>query len=198
MITIIDSTDANGHYEFTNLLLDENYNGASGSEPTFEISITTPSGYNPTTTDVNANANDLEDSDEPTGVTATTIQGATDVSNNANPTLEGTQASYDFGFVPITIPATLGNLVWADEDGDGEQDGGEPGLSGVTVTLLNDSGTPIASTITDMNGGYVFNNLSAGDYMVVIDPSTLPVGICLLYTSPSPRDLSTSRMPSSA
>ena len=26
----------------------------------------------------------------------------------------------------------------------------------------------------------------------------LPFGICLLYTSPSPRDLSTSRMPSSA
>ena len=27
---------------------------------------------------------------------------------------------------------------------------------------------------------------------------TTPVAICLLYTSPSPRDLSTSRMPSSA
>ena len=27
---------------------------------------------------------------------------------------------------------------------------------------------------------------------------TLPTSICLLYTSPSPRDLSTSRMPSSA
>ena len=25
-----------------------------------------------------------------------------------------------------------------------------------------------------------------------------PIGVCLLYTSPSPRDLSTSRMPSSA
>ena len=31
----------------------------------------------------------------------------------------------------------------------------------------------------------------------VIDENQL-VGICLLYTSPSPRDLSTSRMPSSA
>ena len=28
--------------------------------------------------------------------------------------------------------------------------------------------------------------------------STLSLGTCLLYTSPSPRDLSTSRMPSSA
>ena len=33
----------------------------------------------------------------------------------------------------------------------------------------------------------------------VIDVSSLTAnGICLLYTSPSPRDLSTSRMPSSA
>ena len=30
------------------------------------------------------------------------------------------------------------------------------------------------------------------------DPSTMPGVGCLLYTSPSPRDLSTSRMPSSA
>ena len=29
-------------------------------------------------------------------------------------------------------------------------------------------------------------------------PSKLKIDICLLYTSPSPRDLSTSRMPSSA
>ena len=37
-----------------------------------------------------------------------------------------------------------------------------------------------------------------GDPMpVVADPETLPTR-CLLYTSPSPRDLSTSRMPSSA
>ena len=33
---------------------------------------------------------------------------------------------------------------------------------------------------------------------VVRGATTLPHGTCLLYTSPSPRDLSTSRMPSSA
>ena len=31
-----------------------------------------------------------------------------------------------------------------------------------------------------------------------IDPQFYMINICLLYTSPSPRDLSTSRMPSSA
>ena len=29
-------------------------------------------------------------------------------------------------------------------------------------------------------------------------PGKVPMNVCLLYTSPSPRDLSTSRMPSSA
>ena len=34
--------------------------------------------------------------------------------------------------------------------------------------------------------------------MSTVPPGPAPASICLLYTSPSPRDLSTSRMPSSA
>ena len=37
----------------------------------------------------------------------------------------------------------------------------------------------------------------AGDHHGMDDPAD-QLGLCLLYTSPSPRDLSTSRMPSSA
>ena len=40
--------------------------------------------------------------------------------------------------------------------------------------------------------------LNAGIYTVVVSNSEGDVTSCLLYTSPSPRDLSTSRMPSSA
>ena len=36
------------------------------------------------------------------------------------------------------------------------------------------------------------------DSLVDLSESIKQVGVCLLYTSPSPRDLSTSRMPSSA
>ena len=38
--------------------------------------------------------------------------------------------------------------------------------------------------------------LVQGKYQIVIDPPFIPG--CLLYTSPSPRDISGSRMPSSA
>ena len=36
------------------------------------------------------------------------------------------------------------------------------------------------------------------DAMLVAQKLNIPFKVCLLYTSPSPRDLSTSRMPSSA
>ena len=43
-----------------------------------------------------------------------------------------------------------------------------------------------------------FANGGVAESALVIMPHGLPAGDCLLYTSPSPRDLSTSRMPSSA
>ena len=45
-------------------------------------------------------------------------------------------------------------------------------------------------------GGNVIGRLYAGDWMFI--PFGMNDTSCLLYTSPSPRDLSTSRMPSSA
>ena len=46
----------------------------------------------------------------------------------------------------------------------------------------------------------VLGAMASVEPMVVISDIRMPGmdGICLLYTSPSPRDLSTSRMPSSA
>ena len=42
-----------------------------------------------------------------------------------------------------------------------------------------------------------YGNLSGKPHIYTISTSS-PIDFCLLYTSPSPRDLSTSRMPSSA
>ncbi len=94
---LVTRTDANGHYEFNNLLLDENYNGdGTGSEPTFTISVQIPANYTPTTPD--AGGNDQIDSDNHAGVSAQPVQGLTDVSAQPNPNDEGVIASYDFGF----------------------------------------------------------------------------------------------------
>ena len=55
----------------------------------------------------------------------------------------------------------------------------------VNNAISNSSSTTI---VADMAGLIALTGMSAGDQAYV----------CLLYTSPSPRDLSTSRMPSSA
>ncbi|MEI2748943.1 MAG: SdrD B-like domain-containing protein [Ferruginibacter sp.] len=62
--------------------------------------------------------------------------------------------------------ASIGNFVFKDANANGKQDGTETGIGGVTVNLLNSSGTQIASTTTSSSGAYAFNNLAAGTYSV--------------------------------
>lgn len=81
--------------------------------------------------------------------------------------------------VPAPLPLTgqIGNFVWLDTDGDGLQDAGEPGLSGVTVDLYDIADTPIASTITNSSGEYTFTGLSPSEYYIVF--SNAPAGFML-------------------
>ncbi len=79
-----------------------------------------------------------------------------------------------------TSNASLGNRVWLDEDGDGEQDAGEDGIGGVTVYLCQAPASPcnfasaIRTEITDANGGYLFTAVPILDYVVAIDTDTVP------------------------
>ncbi len=177
VVTLTDTTDVDGHYSFDNLLLDEDYNtGGGATMPTFELSAATPADYMPTVIDANANANDLADSEDPAGTTANPTQGSDDTTTNADPTMESPEASYDFGFSP-NVGYAIGNYIWLDEDGDGDQDAGENGIGGVLVELLDDTGAVIATTYTDANGGYLFEDIAPGDYTVIVDSTTLPAGL---------------------
>ena len=71
-----------------------------------------------------------------------------------------------------SLPATVGDRVWLDEDGDGIQDTGEPGVAGVTVQLLDGSGNPTGlGTATDSGGHYSFT-VAAGTYRLeLVAPS---------------------------
>jgi SdrD B-like domain len=58
-------------------------------------------------------------------------------------------------------PIEIGNRVWVDNDQDGIQDAGEPGISGVTVKLYNVlTNTLVATTTTDASGNYKFTTLA--------------------------------------
>jgi len=84
--------------------------------------------------------------------------------------------------VPLQEPqlGAIGNYVWFDEDGDGDQDAGEYGIPNVTVELWQDTDGDgsydflVATTYTDAEGGYLFPGLDAGEYQVRVISSTLP------------------------
>lgn len=80
----------------------------------------------------------------------------------------------DFGYL---LKSRVGDFVWDDLDGDGNQDVGEPGIPGVTLDLYNDvnnndafdaGDTLLGTTITDASGNYEFAGLDAGEYLVSV------------------------------
>jgi hypothetical protein len=101
--------------------------------------------------------------------------------------------SFDFGFVPVY---SIGNFVWSDNNGNGVQDSGEPGIPGVTVTL-DAAGRTVRTTLTNSGGNYVFSSapaagepdtqqdfiLPATVYTVAIRPGEVPSFV------PSPADV---------
>ena len=126
-----------------------------------------------TTTDANGNYlfTDLEEgaytvtvSNGPIGYELTTVD-----SYNVNITSGLNYKDADFGFYQEPDPelGSIGDFVWMDENGNSVQDPGEPGIPGVSITL-NLNGEPIANTITNNDGEYVFVNLPAGDYTVTV------------------------------
>src|SRR5215216_3496644 len=65
----------------------------------------------------------------------------------------------------------LGNRVWLDENGNGQQDAWEAGVGGVCVRLLNaDSREVLQESVTDSNGYYAFDRPN-GNVVIQFDKS---------------------------
>lgn len=65
---------------------------------------------------------------------------------------------------------TVGNLVFHDTNANGVRDAGEPGIEGVSMTLLDGGGSTVASTTTDTTGAYSFTGVAAGTYVIEARP----------------------------
>jgi hypothetical protein len=65
-------------------------------------------------------------------------------------------------------------LIFADANGNGQQEAGEPGIPGVQVTLTDEAtaagATLELTTTTDSDGGYLFDNVPPGDYTLLVEP----------------------------
>ncbi|MFG0249172.1 MAG: SdrD B-like domain-containing protein, partial [Phycisphaeraceae bacterium JB051] len=76
--------------------------------------------------------------------------------------------------------SSIGDRIWLDLNADNVQDENEPGMAGVTVKLYSDPFTVMATTTTDADGNYLFNNLVTGEYHVEVvapeDYGFTPVG----------------------
>jgi len=94
--------------------------------------------------------------------------------------------------------ATIGDYIWQDSDGEGDQDEVSAGIAGVTVQLVTAGldglfGTlddvEVATDTTDANGAYDFTDLAADDYRVnVTDTGGVLTGY-ILTTANEPLDI---------
>lgn len=79
---------------------------------------------------------------------------------------------------------SVGDRVWFDQDRDGVQDAGEPGVPGATVTLLDADGDPVGTPqVTGADGGYLFDRLDPGVYRVQVD---LPAALTSRWSFTAP------------
>ncbi len=92
------------------------------------------------------------------------------VAHNPGDRIDGVQLAggqsgenYDFGEL---VPSSISGRVIADADANGTYEPGDSLLAGVTVYLLDASGSRIAETLTDDQGEYLFTGLAPGVYGV--------------------------------
>ncbi len=139
-------TTSVGSYLFSNL-----------DEGDYRVKVVTPSGYSITTQ--NAGGDDAADSDI-----------ATSDGRTASLSLDQGESRLDVdaGLVPPGV-GQIGDLVWEDENENGLQDGGEPGIGGVTLRLLTASSVEVASTTTASNGSCSFTNVLPGSYKLRLE-----------------------------
>jgi len=113
----------------------------------------------------------------PTIVAATTLASGNYTVTITN--VNGCTATSTIAAVINSCLADIGDFVWIDENEDGIQTSGEPGIEGVTVSLYNSSNVLIATTTTDGNGAYLFSSISAGMYYLIFDVNTNIDGVTI-------------------
>ncbi|MFN7715049.1 MAG: SdrD B-like domain-containing protein, partial [Pseudanabaenaceae cyanobacterium] len=129
----------------------------------YQIEFSLPADY--VFTNPNAGADNVDsDASLGTGRTPTFTITTTDTNFSINSS-DGRIFNYtlDAGLYQL---ASIGDRVWLDSNANGIQDGGESGLAGITVNLLDGNGNTVTTATTDANGNYGFSGLNPGQYQV--------------------------------
>lgn len=113
--------------------------------------------------------------------TITSVSGSTGTAGTAsNPTATSSQivniilgsggggsvsGSNGNNFAEVVLSSIAGT-VFLDQNNNGVQNGADTGLANITVELLDNGGSVVATTTTDAAGAYAFSNLTPGNYAV--------------------------------
>ncbi len=153
------TTDANGKYEFTNLMPNVDRIVANAGEENYKVTFTVPAGYSATKSYAA-----LDDEKDSNGAESdvTLTEGQND-------------ETVDFGLV---ADGKIGDTIFWDVDNNGGSapSGADKPLAGVKVTLTYTTPAGVEKTLTtttDANGKYSFENLAPGDYKVTVDQDSL-------------------------
>lgn len=84
--------------------------------------------------------------------------------------------------IDINVTGLFAGRVFNDINGNGIQNMGDPGISGVMVSLYNCNGVLIKKDSTDINGEYQFDGLISSDYFLRFDYSQTPYAANYAWT----------------
>jgi protocatechuate 3,4-dioxygenase beta subunit len=173
-VNVTTTTDANGYYHFDGLR-SSNSNG-------YTVTQFQPSAYNDGTYDANSDKTFTASDVNSGNILGTTEKGTyADTGYTANAyqdnfsdiDLNFGQSGVDYNFPEATSNGLITGKVYVDADNDGSYDLGEDGISGVTLTLKNSSGTTLGTVSTDAEGDYFFSVAAGTGYTVTeTQPST--------------------------
>ena len=110
----------------------------------------------------------LDQTEDPDGVADST--SGTISLNNTN----RTQSGVNFGYIENN---SISGTIFRDEARNGVKDPSDPRFPSVKVTLLDENGNVVETTITDSNGAYKFSHLPDGKYRVKVDTTGVLNGL---------------------
>ena len=106
--------------------------------------------------------------DASSGLTGYTLATANDPAGPFALSAGNPDDTVNFGYIQSFAP---GGRVWNDLDGDEVQDAGEPGIQDATVTLNDNGGGVVATTLTNATGDFTFAPQPPGLYSVTVAES---------------------------
>ncbi len=151
------TTDALGNYMFSGLPAGT-YSACEPVQPTGTVNGTTTAGA---ITSVNGSTGAAGAASNPTSATSQIVNIVLNGDGSAG-AVSGTMGN---NFAEIVLSSISGS-VFLDQNNNGVQNGADAGIANVTIELLNNATTVIATATTDSNGAYAFTNLQPGTYSV--------------------------------